>query len=86
MDKVNDIDMEFVFKKRRHSPETRKLHMEGNKNFEEKKLRIVGKGQENERIQEFRPSQQGRKEVGKLNTEIYNRLIQYCENIGTTPL
>ena len=31
MDKVNGIDMEFIFKKRDHSPETHTLHMERNR-------------------------------------------------------
>ena len=42
----------------------------------------MGKGRENGRTQEYRPSQQGRKEIEKINIT----KIQYCETLGTTPL
>ena len=58
MDKVNGIDIEFIFKKRGHSPETNKLRSERNKILQPNRTRIVGKGSENERIQQYRPSQQ----------------------------
>ena len=50
------------------------------------RTRIVGKGKESERIQEYRPHQAGRKRIVELNTEIYNRFFHYCETLGTTPL
>ena len=34
----------------------------------------------------YRPSQQGRKQIEKLNIEFYNRFFHYCEAFGTTPL
>ena len=74
MDKVNGIEMEFIFKKRGHFPETDRLRNERN--------RIL----KPERLQEYRPSQQGRKHVEKLNTEIYNRFFNYCQTLGTTLL
>ena len=48
--------------------------------------RNVGRGRENEKIQEYQPFQQGRKQIESVNTEVYNRFFQYCENIGTVPL
>ena len=86
MDKVNGIDIEFVFKKRGHSPETNKLRSERNKILQPNRTRIVGKGSENERIQQYRPSQQDRKEIERINIMIYNRFFNYCESLGTTPL
>ena len=65
MDKVNGIDTEFVYKKRGHSPETKRLWIKRNtKPHPEtrKKTRIVGKGKESERIQEYRPNQAGANE------------------------
>ena len=47
---------------------------------------MVGKGKDNERIQEHRPSQIDRKRIVELNIEIYNRFFHYCETLGTTPL
>ena len=70
MDKVNGIEMEFIFKKRGHSPETDRLRKERNRILKPDRLRIVRAGRENERLQEYRPSQQGCKQVEKLNTEI----------------
>ena len=86
MDKVNGIDIEFIFKKRGHSPETSKLRSERNKILQPNRTRIVGKGSENERIQQYRPSQQDRKEIERINIMIYNRFFNYCESLGTTPL
>ena len=86
MDKVNRIDIEFIFKKRGHSPETSKLRSERNKILQPNRTRIVGKGSENERIQQYRPSQQDRKEIERINIMIYNRFFNYCESLGTTPL
>ena len=83
LDEVNGIDMEVIFEKQCHSPETQK---ERNKILTQNKMTIVGKGRGNERIQEYRPSQQGHKQVEKLNTDIYNRFFHYCEDIGTTSL
>ena len=60
MDKVNGIVMEFIYKKRGHSPETRRLWTERNHILKPDKTRIVGKGKKRERIQEYRPNQAGR--------------------------
>ena len=86
MDKVNGIDMEFIYKKRGHSPETKSLWVERNHILKPDKTRIVGKGKDSERIQEYRPNQSGRKRIAELNIEIYNRFFQFCETLGTTPL
>ena len=86
MDKINGIDIEFIFKKRGHSPETNKLRSKSNKIIQPNRTRIVGKGSENERIQQYRPSQQDRKEIERINIMIYNRFFNYCKNLGTTPL
>ena len=86
MDKVNGIDLQFIFKKRGHSPETSRLRTERFKLLQPNRTRIVGKGKDNERILEYRPSQQDRKEIEKLNILIYNRFFYHCEKLGTTPL
>ena len=86
MDKINGIDIEFIFKKRGHSPETSKLRSEKNKILQPNRTRIVGKGSENELIQQYRPSQQDRKEIERINIMIYNRFFNYCESLGTTPM
>ena len=86
MDKVNGIDMEFIFKKRGPSPETKRLWIERNHILKPDKTRIVGKGKESERIQEYRPNQAGQKRIAELNIEIYNRFFHYCETLNTTPL
>ena len=49
-------------------------------------MRIVGKGTDNERLQEYRPSQQVRKRIVELNVQIYNRFFKFCDTLGTTPL
>ena len=67
MDRVNGIDLQFIFKKREHSPETSRLRTEQFKLLQPNRTRIVGKGKDNERILEYRPSQQDRKEIEKLN-------------------
>ena len=86
MDKVNGIDMEFIYKKRGHSPETKRLWIGRNHILKPDKTRIVGKGKESERIQEYRPNQAGRKRIAELYIEIYNRFFHYCETLDTTPL
>ena len=86
MDKVNGIVMNFIFKKRGHSPETDRLCQERNCILKPNKTRIVGRGSENERIQEYRPSQEGRKQIERNNILIDNRFFDFCEKIGTTPL
>ena len=86
MDKVNGIDIEFIFKKREHSPETNTLRFESNKILQPNRTRIVGKGSKNERLQQFRPSQQDRKEIERIIIMIYNRFFHYCKSLGTTPL
>ena len=37
-------------------------------------------------LQEYRPSQKGRKQIENLNIEIYKRFSHYCGTIGTTAL
>ena len=86
MDRVNGIDLQFIFKKRGHSPETSRLRTERFSLLQPNRTRIVGKGKDNERILEYRPSQQDRKEIEKLNILIYNRFFYHCEKLGTTPL
>ena len=73
MDEVNDIDMEFIFKKQGHFPETHKLRLERTRIVKADKFRIVGKGRDNERIQEIRPSYRGRKQFERSNIEINNK-------------
>ena len=46
----------------------------------------MGKGKESERIQEYRPSQNGRRRIAELNIEIYNRFFCYCETLEMTPI
>ena len=86
IDKVNGINMEFIYKKRGHSPETKRLWIERNHILKPDKTRIMGRGKESERIQEYRPNQAGRKRIPELNIEIYNRFFHYCETLETTPL
>ena len=86
MDKVNGIDMNFIFKKRGHSPETKRLWIERNHLLKPDRTRIVGKGKESERIQEYRPNQASRKRIAEINIKIYNRFFRYCETLETTPL
>ena len=79
--------MHFIFKKRGNSPDTLKLWTERKRLLKpEKKTRIVGKGTDNERLQEYRPSQQVRKRIAELNVQICNRFFSFCETLGTTPL
>ena len=88
MDKVNGIEMESIFnnfQKKGHSPENDRLRKERNRILKPDRLQIVGRGRENERLQEYRPSQQGRKQVEKLEIEIYHRFFNYCQTLGTTP-
>ena len=75
MDKVNGIDMDFIFKKKGHSPETKRIWIERNHILKPDKTRMVGKGKERERIQEYRPNQAGQKRIAELNIEIYNRFF-----------
>ena len=86
MDKVNGIDMNFIFKKRGHSPETKRLWVERNHLLKQDRTRIVGKGKESERIQEYRSNQASSKRIVELNIKIYNRFFRYCETLKTTPL
>ena len=86
MDKVNGIDMDFVYKMSGHSSKTKRLWIERNHILKPNKTRFVGRGKESEQIQEYRPNQTGRKRIVELNTEIYNRFFHYCETLGTTPL
>ena len=86
MDKVNGIDMHFIYKKRGHSPDTYILWAERKRLRKPEKTRTVGRGTENERIQEYRPSQQVQKRIVELNIRMYNRFFSSCETLGTTPL
>ena len=86
MDKVNDIDMHFIFKKIGHSPDTLRFWTERKSFLKPEKMRILGKGTDNERLQENRPSQQVRKRSVELNVQMYNRFFSFCETLGTTPL
>ena len=78
--------MNFIHKKRGHSPDTKRLWVERNHIMKPDRTRIVEKGKKSERIQEFRPNQAGRKQIVEFNTEIYNCCFHYCETLGTTPL
>ena len=84
-DKVNGINMDF-FIKRGHSPETHRLRQDRSKILQPNKTRIVGKGRKNERIQEYRQSQEGRKQTEKINKMIFNRCFQNSETLGSTLL
>ena len=86
MDKVNGIDMQFIYQKRGHSPDTYRLWTERKRLLKPEKTRIVGKGSEHERLQEHRPPQQAQKRIVELNIQIYNRFFHYWETLGTTPL
>ena len=85
MDKVNGIDLEFTFKKRGHSPDTSRLRSKRNKILQPNKNRIVGRGRDSERLQEYPPSQKGQKEIERINIVMYNRFFHYCEGLGTMP-
>ena len=78
--------MQFIYKKRGHSPDTYRLWTERKRLLKPEKTRIFGKGSEHELLQEYRPLQQARKRVVKLNIQIYNRFFHYCKTMGTTPL
>ena len=47
-DKVNGIDLEFIFKKTGPSPETSQLRSERNKILQPNKTKIVGRGRDND--------------------------------------
>ena len=53
IDKVNGLDMDFIYKKRGHSLETKRLWVARNHILKPDKTRIVAKGKKNERIQEY---------------------------------
>ena len=72
--------------KRGKSPKADRLRTERNTILQPHRTRIVGKGKDDDRIQEYRPSQQGRRRIDRLNVLIYNRFFHYCGLIGTTPL
>ena len=57
LSKIDKINMNFIYKKRGNSPETKRFWAERNQFLKPDKTRIVGKGKESERIQEYRPSQ-----------------------------
>ena len=78
MVKVNGIDLNFIFKKR-HSPETDRLRKERNRILKPNKTRSVRKGGGNERIHGYRPSQEGRKQIEKVNILIKNRFFHFCK-------
>ena len=85
MNKVNEIDIEFIYKKRGPSHETNRLRLERNRILKPYKTRVMGKGRDNERLEEYHPSQQGRKEIEWINIMICNRCFHHCETLGTTP-
>ena len=74
-DKVNGIDMDFIYKNRGHSPETKRLRIERNHILKPDKTQIVGRGKESEPIQEYKTNQTGRKRIVELNIEICNRFF-----------
>ena len=76
MDKINGIETEFILKKQGHFPKTDRLRTEKNHVLRPDRLRIVGKGRDNESLQEYRSLQKDRKQIEKLNIEIYNRFFQ----------
>ena len=86
MDKVNGIDMHFIYKTRCHSPGTYRPWTERKRLLKPEMTRIVGKGSDHERLQEYRPKQQARKRIVELNIQMYNGFFHYCETLGTTPL
>ena len=86
MERVNGLEMHFIYKKRGHSSGTHRLWMERKQILRPGKTRIVGQGRDNERLQEYRSSQQGRKRILELNIQMYNWFLHYCETPGTTPL
>ena len=60
--------------------------MERKRLLKPEKTRIVGKGSDHERLQEYRPPQQARKRKVELNIRKYNRFFHHFETLGTTPL
>ena len=78
--------MQFIYKKKGHSPDTYRLWTERKRLLKSEKTRIVGKGSDQERLQEYRPQQQARKRIVELNIQFYKRFFHYCETLGTTPL
>ena len=77
--------MEFFSKI--EASEIDRLGTEKNRIVQQQRTRIVGKGyRDNERVQEYRPIQEGRKQMEKLNILIYNKFFDYCDIIGTTQL
>ena len=78
--------MHFIFKKRGLSPDTFRHWTERKRLLKPKKMRTVGKGTDNETLQEYRPSQQVRERFVELNVQMYNRFFSFCGTLGTTPL
>ena len=76
--------MQFIYKKRGHSPDTYRLWTERKRLLKPEKTRIVGKGSNHERLQEYRPPQQARKRIVELNIQIFNRFFHYSQTLGTT--
>ena len=70
MGKVNGIDMHFIYKKRGLSPETYRLWTERKRLLKPEKTRIVGKGSDHKRLQEYRPPQEARKRIVELNVQM----------------
>ena len=79
-DKTNGNDKDFIYKKRGHFPETKRLWIERNHILKPDKTRIVGRGKESERIQEYRPNQTGRKRIVDLNIEIHKRFFLFLRD------
>ena len=74
--------MDFIFKKRGHYPETHNLRMKRDRIFKPDKMQVVGKAVENGWIQEYRWLQQDRKQIEKLNNEIFNRFSNIVKQSG----
>ena len=77
MDKFNGIDMEFIYKNGDIPQKQANIALKENNILQPNRTRIVGKGSENERLQQYRPSQQDRKEIERRNILIFNRFFHY---------
>ena len=77
MDKINSIDMEFIFKKRGHPPETDQLRTD--------RCEFSGRV---ETISDCKNTGSHRKDASilKIKHPDLHRLFNFCKTIGTTPL
>ena len=74
--------MEFIFRIRGLSPENRQTKEQKEPNSTASVNQNSQKGKDNERVQEYHSSQQGRKQVKGLNIEIYNRFFTTLGRLG----